>query len=165
MQLYFLRHAIAVEPSDFDEDSDSKRPLAAEGVKRMKQAAKGMKKLGLQFDDIVSSPYLRAKQTAEIAAKGILHKRAIHFSDKIVPNASFKEFTQLLKEYRDSERLLVVGHQPSIGKFLGRLIADEGAEIDFGKGSLAFADLAIVGDPYKAELKWFLRNAQLRNLA
>ena len=68
MNLYILRHGIAV-PRGTPGIKDENRPLTKEGIKKMKEIAEGMLSLGLKFDNIASSPWLRAKQTADIVAK------------------------------------------------------------------------------------------------
>ena len=78
MKLYFLRHAIAAEKSGLDKDSE--RPLTPEGIRQMKDVAQGMKKLGLVFDRVISSPFIRARQTAEVACKGVGCKSKIEFN-------------------------------------------------------------------------------------
>ena len=67
MTLYLLRHAIAVDEEDFTgEDSD--RPLTEEGRRKMEKVARGMKNLGVHFDALISSPFVRARETAEIVS-------------------------------------------------------------------------------------------------
>jgi phosphohistidine phosphatase SixA len=68
MNLFLLRHAIAVEPGALSGASDAARPLSPEGKEKMRKIARGMKALDLSFDLILSSPYVRARETAEIVA-------------------------------------------------------------------------------------------------
>ncbi len=68
MNLYILRHAIALDPSEWKK-SDSERPLSKEGIRKMKKAAKGMRRMDLHFDWILTSPFRRAYDTAQIVAK------------------------------------------------------------------------------------------------
>jgi len=68
MNLYLLRHGIAVEPGTTGFEKDSERPLTPKGQHQLRQIAAAMKKMDLRFDLILSSPFLRAKQTAEIIA-------------------------------------------------------------------------------------------------
>lgn len=66
MNLYLIRHAIAVDEGDPEYAQDSLRPLTEKGRKKMRQIARGLRALGAEFDLIVSSPYVRARETAEI---------------------------------------------------------------------------------------------------
>ncbi len=68
MNLYIVRHAIAVDEGTADFE-DSQRPLTDKGRRKMRQIAKGLRALGVEFDLILSSPYLRAQETAEILAE------------------------------------------------------------------------------------------------
>ena len=68
MNLYIIRHAIAVNEGTDGYESDSERPLTDKGRKKMREIAKGLRNLGVEFDLILSSPYVRARETAEILA-------------------------------------------------------------------------------------------------
>ena len=68
MNLYLMRHGIALPQDDPSVASDSERPLSHKGVKRMRKAAKGVRRLDIPFDALLTSPLLRARQTAEIIA-------------------------------------------------------------------------------------------------
>src|SRR4029434_10395463 len=71
MNLYLMRHGIAVAADQPGIESDSGRPLTAKGTKRMRQAARGLRRLGVSFDTVLTSPFLRARQTAEIVAESL----------------------------------------------------------------------------------------------
>src|SRR5688572_18228018 len=122
MELYFLRHAIAAERAEAGVAGDAERPLTTEGIQKMKKAAQGMKKLELRIDSIISSPYIRARHTAELAAAGLEFSKKIIFSDALTPEASFKDFLKLIKSHEPDDRLLLVGHQPTISDFVGELV-------------------------------------------
>ena len=164
MELYFLRHAAAVDPGEFPPGRDSERPLTSEGIKKMTKAAEGMSKLGLSFDEVISSPYVRARQTAEIAAKGVGFKGKIRYTDAMTPAAVLKELFRELKEQKVSSRLLLVGHQPSIGEFVSELVTGQkGLSLDYKKGALCLIELD-PGDSLHGRMMWFLTSRQLRAL-
>ena len=71
MNLYVLRHGLARERNGREYVNDDERPLTAKGVKRMTRQVKGMNALGLSMDAIITSPLVRAAQTAEIVHKGL----------------------------------------------------------------------------------------------
>lgn len=165
MELYFLRHAIAAERAEAKVKNDSERPLTAEGVQKMKEIASGMRKLGVTVDEILSSPYERARHTAELAAAGIGHAKKIRFTDALTPIADFKDFSKTLKTYDEKARLLLVGHQPTLGHFLSELIAGHDVFVDFKKGGLCLVETFEMESKLKGELKWLLTPRQLRALA
>ncbi len=76
-----MRHGIAVEPGTPGFENDSERPLIPKGERRLRSAAAAMRKMELSFDLILSSPFLRARQTAEIVAGELKWKSRIEFSD------------------------------------------------------------------------------------
>lgn len=83
MNLYIIRHAIAAEEDPSGDESQ--RALTDKGGKKMRQIAKGLRVLGVEFDMILSSPYLRAKETAEILGEVFKIKKQIVYSDNLIP--------------------------------------------------------------------------------
>lgn len=122
-----------------------------------------MKRSGLLFDKILSSPYVRARQTAEIIAQDLRFKGKIRFIDALVPGSDFKDFFKLLEEFEAEERILFVGHQPLLGEFISQLVAGhKKVAIDLKKAGLCRVDtseLGLVGEP--AELVWLLTPEQI----
>lgn len=165
MELYFLRHAIAAEPGTVPVSHDSERPLTEEGIEKMKEAVKGMQRLELSFDAIVSSPYIRASETAEIAAKGLRFKGKIAHSAALIPNAEFKEFFKLIKEFKPENKVLLVGHLPSIGEFISNLISGKNSvSMDYKKGGMCRVDMpGFIAPGVTGQLMWFLTPKQLRS--
>ncbi len=164
MEVYFLRHGIAEDLSPTRKDAD--RALTEEGVKRMKKAALGMRRLELTFDAVVSSPLVRARQTAELAIAGLGHKGTLRFSDALTPEAEFGDLLNLLSEFPENARVLVVGHQPSMADFVSRLISPKGeARIEVKKGSLTRVDLDGDGGVPRGILQWAMPSRILRALS
>ena len=162
MELYFLRHGIAADRSEGGASHDSERALTPAGIKQMKEIAKGMKRLGISFDHVLSSPYLRARQTAEIVAEGVGFKGKIALSEILTPTADFKDFVGLLKNFESDENLLLVGHQPGLGSFISGLISGtDHILIDLKKGGLCRVDTSELGMAALAELEWLLGPEQL----
>jgi len=139
MYLYFLRHGIAADRNDPQYNDDSLRPLTEKGKTKMHSEALGMQALGLKFDAILSSPYLRAKQTAEIVAqRHKIKNKEIHFTKNLLPPASI---AQLLEEantlFSKSQNILLVGHEPHLTGMISCLLkSPEGLDIDLKKGGL-----------------------------
>lgn len=150
MQLYFLRHGIAAEPDEW-RGSDFDRPLTCTGRTRMAREAKGLAKLDLSLDYIITSPLLRAKQTAQIVAE------ANKINDRLVEDArlgaSFdvELLADILVEHGRANAIMLVGHNPTMTLTIGRLVG--GARIDLKKGGLALVKLP---DPRSldGELLW-----------
>src|SRR5258705_11314975 len=88
MQLYIVRHGIAIDREDPKCPPDPERYLTEEGVEKTRQVAKGVAALGANADLLLSSPYVRAMQTAEIFAKEFhYYKKKIRRTDLLLPGA------------------------------------------------------------------------------
>lgn len=139
MNLYFLRHGLAGQHGDPKYKDDSLRPLTALGREKMHRAALGMQTLGLKFDAILSSPYLRARQTAQIVARTCKFKnKQIHLTQNLCSPPNIKK---MLSEIHDcfpkSQNVLLVGHEPYLTQTISMLLkCDKALAIDFKKGGL-----------------------------
>jgi phosphohistidine phosphatase len=138
MNLYLLRHGIAVDPSVPDFAKDAERPLTPKGKRRLRQSAEAMGAMKITFDVILSSPYVRAKQTAEIVAKALKRRKQLKFSDDLTPGGNPKSLIQSLNDLRPRPKnILLVGHEPYLSRLIALLTAgNTSMEIDFKKGSL-----------------------------
>lgn len=138
MNLYLLRHGIAVDPSAPDFAKDAERPLTPKGKRRLLQIAKAMGVLKIAPDVIFSSPYVRAKQTAEIVAKSLKRRKKLKFTDELTPGGNPKSLIQQLNELHPKPKnILLVGHEPYLSKLIALLTAgNTGMAIDLKKGGL-----------------------------
>jgi phosphohistidine phosphatase len=138
MNLYLLRHGIAVDPSVPDFAKDAERPLTPKGKRRLRQIAEAMGALKISFDLILSSPYVRAKQTAEIVAKVLKRRKKLKFTDELMPGGNPKSLIQQLNDLHPKPKsILLVGHEPYLSKLIALLTAgNTNMEIDLKKGSL-----------------------------
>jgi len=138
MNLYLLRHGIAVDPSKSGGGRDAERPLLPKGRRRLRQIARAMGALKIRFDLILSSPYVRARQTAEIVAKSLKRRKQLKFSDELIPGGNPKLLIQQLNDLQPGpENVLLVGHEPYLSKLIALLASgNTGMAIDLKKGSL-----------------------------
>ena len=138
MNLYFLRHGIAVDPSAQGFAKDAERPLMPKGRRCLRQIAEAMGALKISFDVVLSSPYVRAKQTAEIVVKTLKRRKKLRFSDELTPGGNPKSLIQQLNDLRPKPKnILLVGHEPYLSKLIALLTAgNTNMEIDLKKGSL-----------------------------
>ena len=131
MDLWLLRHAAAEDRAKSGGDAD--RALTPEGLARAEAVARGLAKLEPGIARIVSSPYVRARQTAEAAAKA-LGIRKIFESRALEPERDPEDILEEVGE--SSGGVLLVGHQPHLGALLGRLVAGE-ADMPMKKAAIA----------------------------
>lgn len=167
MDLYILRHAIAVERFDWS-DSDDSRPLSAYGIAKMKQNATGLTRLLPKIDLILTSPYVRARQTAEIVCKiyGFKISDKVVETDSLTPDSSFEDLFKEFSNYKSDNRVMVVGHQPHLGDLISYLTS-EGAvrNVPLKKGGVACIELEREDPRHTGMLHWLLTPKQLRQLA
>lgn len=152
MRCYFLRHGIAVDPEGWQGD-DFDRPLTPEGKDRMAREAKTIAALSLDLDAIVTSPLLRAQQTAAIVADKMKMRNRLTEDERLGTGFNSSALKGVLDDHPNAAALLLVGHEPSMSGTIGLLVG--GARIDFKKGSLAcvaFDDPASLA----GELVWLI---------
>jgi phosphohistidine phosphatase len=164
MDIYLLRHAIAVERGAPGCEKDSERPLTPEGEKKMWRAAEGMKALGLSFDLILSSPYVRARQTAEIVAKVFEAEEKLIESAALTPDGDAEELIgELARHSRSLGSILLVGHEPALSSLISVLIAgDWSLSVVMKKGGLCLLTADLLKHGRCATLEWLLTPRQLR---
>jgi phosphohistidine phosphatase len=138
MELYLLRHAIAVLRGAPGYDDDSKRPLTPEGERKMRRIARAMQALDVEFDLILSSPFTRARQTAEIVAGVFRAEKKLVLEDSLTVGGDLRELIHRINTaYGTLERILLIGHEPSMSELISVLIAgDTRVSIALRKGGL-----------------------------
>ena len=161
MDLFILRHAIAEERSPRWSD-DSKRPLTEEGAEKMREVAKGMKVMELEFDLILSSPYVRAKETADIVAD--VYDAKVHTSKHLESGGNAKTLIQELNsEYQSKTSVLLVGHEPDLGHLVSLLCSGkEEFSVTFKKAGLCKLSVAKLIHGKCASLEWLMTPKQIR---
>lgn len=166
LKLFIMRHGEAGDAGPEYPD-DSKRPLTLEGEKEVAKIAKGIKKLGLEFDLILSSPYSRASKAAQITAEGLGLTKKLEYTRNLEPGAVFKEFFQELQKAAEKKKcrsVLAVGHEPFLSSLIAGLIAGKthGGGIQMKKAGLA---KVTIEDFSSALLNWLMTPRQLVLLA
>jgi phosphohistidine phosphatase len=162
LELYLIRHGVAAERGEEYPD-DSKRPLTSDGIARLKKEAKALDALDITFDQILSSPLVRAKQTAEIFAD-LKGKPPVAFTDALTPAGGPAAVVQELGKHLRKARIALVGHEPNMGELAAYLIGAKVA-LPFKKGAIARIDFTVLPPKGKGELVWFLPPRMLRKLA
>ena len=149
MRLYFLRHGIADWP-DWDPARDHERPLTKDGVKKMKEQARALADLGVKLDAILSSPYTRAYQTADIVAGKLgLEVKA---EPLLAPGFNSDKLVEIVRSFADDQALLLVGHEPNFSMVIAEITG--GGRVQMKKGTLARVD---VNRELQGELVWLLQ--------
>jgi len=154
MYIYFLRHANAGMPNATDA-KDEKRHLDLRGIKHGHDVGRALAAMNVTLDVIVSSPLLRALQTAEIVAREMRHRSKVVTDAALRPGASYEEFQQLLDRHSRTEAIMVVGHNPNLSQFLNKLLpgGNGATPIELKKGSIAKVEKE---GRNPAILKWYM---------
>lgn len=164
MQLLVVRHAIAEEREDWAPRDDKLRPLTADGKKKMKEAAKGLRSLVPRVDLLATSPLTRAVQTAELLAKAY-ETRAHVTVDALAPGQRPPALASWLRTQGEHKTIAVVGHEPGLGAAVSWLAAGtERSFLELGKGGACLLELGERIEAGEAMLVWALRPSQLRAL-
>ena len=149
MKLYFLRHGIADWP-DWDPARDHERPLTKDGVKKMKEQARAVADLDLKIDAVLSSPYTRAYQTADIVAGKL--GLEVKTEPRLAPGFNRDKLAEIVASFGEDQALLLVGHEPALSMIIAELIG--GGRVQMKKGALARVD---VSRELQGELVWLLQ--------
>jgi len=167
MNLHLLRHGIAAAKDDPSFVSDGERPLTGKGIKRMRKAARGISRLDIEFNAILTSPLIRARQTAEIVADALGLDSAIEEISELAPDGSSDRLLSVLSRFTEEENILLVGHEPFLGKFAGVLVAGkENSELALPqkKGGICRIEVDALPLSQAGQLQWFITPRQLRLL-
>lgn len=166
MDLYILRHAIAKAQTGSNPGPDSQRPLTVEGVEKMRQGARGMRAMELEFDLILSSPFVRAKHTAEIVANLFELSGKLELSATLAADGNPKDLIEELKrKYAKRKSVLLVGHEPYLSRLISLLVSGSTSlPIELKKGGLCKLSVDTLVYGRCATLEWLLTPRQLRKL-
>ena len=163
LELYLIRHGVAAERGS-DYPDDSKRPLTSEGIAKLRREAKALVALGVDFDQIISSPLVRTKQTADVFAQSLPSNPPVATSDSLAPAGTPTAVFQELSKHMRKGRIALVGHEPNIGELAARLIGAR-HPIEFKKGAICRIDFEVLPPKGQGMLCWFVTPRILRKLA
>jgi len=136
LHLYLIRHAEAV-PNGDPNYADDERPLTDAGREQARRLGTTLAAHGVRFDFVISSPLTRARQTAEELLQGLgTNPPPLEFADELACGAKPRKVDRLVLKY-DGESIALVGHQPDLGEYAGRLIGSKKASVDFEKAGIA----------------------------
>jgi phosphohistidine phosphatase len=163
MNFFILRHGIAVERGTPGYAKDADRPLTLEGERKLHLIAKAMENLELRFDLILSSPYLRARQTAEVVAGALGLRKKLDFSDSLVPDGSPHQLVELLNRLKPvPESVLLVGHEPYLSGLISLFVSGkESCLVALKKGGLCKLTTESLKHGRCATLEWLLTPKQM----
>lgn len=164
IELYLVRHAVAAERGPKYPD-DRLRPLTPAGARRFASTVPGLIAMGVVVDFVLTSPLVRARETATLLAAGLKPKPALAEIEALAPGGRYQAVIEAIKTHaKQRRRLAVVGHEPDLGELAARLLGARGM-VQFKKGAVCAIDVdgATPGGP--GTLRWLLTPRALRALA
>jgi len=162
MDCLLLRHGIAVERDEW-EGPDADRPLTYRGAERVAQVAVGLKRLDVQPTHVLSSPLIRAIETAKIAHSTLRVRSAAQIVDELVPDAPPDRLLSVLRDLPPESCVLCVGHEPHLGMVASVMLAGKhSTAFPFKKAGACLIELSIPAKPGRGVLRWWLTPDQLR---
>jgi phosphohistidine phosphatase len=163
MELYLVRHGLAHPLGQKNDFADEKRTLTAQGRDRMREVARGLRKLGVRPEMILTSPLARARETAEIVADTLdVDKQMLVATAYLAPGCVFQELFAEIKEKR-VESIALVGHEPDLGELAGVIISSQdNIALPLRKGGACRLDVTETVPSFKGTLVWLMTPKQLR---
>lgn len=161
MRLYLVRHGAAADITDGPFPDDAARPLTPDGLDKTRKAARGLKAMGVGPEVLLSSPRLRALQTARIIAE-TLGGLKVQASEELEPDADPRLILKTLAALAPTEAL-VVGHLPHLDLLLATTLGVRRVVASFKKAGAAAIEWS-PGPTATGSLLWFLEPRQLRRL-
>ncbi len=154
MQVYLLRHGIAEE--DRIGKSDADRELTPEGRRKLRETFRVAAQAEIKPTLILTSPLVRAVQTAEIAAETFRYRNEMLRTKALLPGSAVEQVWDEIRVHRDENELLLVGHDPLFTSLAGYLLGAPDLQIDFKKGAILRVDFDGFGPQPRGMLRWFL---------
>lgn len=156
MKLYLVRHGIAVDRLSGNIRTDFDRPLTPEGIDETEEVAEALKRLGVKPDLLVSSPLVRARQTAEIFGKKLDCREPIQISNSLQPSGDTTDLYKDLAKTKANE-IMFFGHEPDIGELALRLIhAGNHSTLPFKKAGVCRIDVTQLPTSAPGTMKWMI---------
>ncbi len=160
MRLYLFRHATAAPHGSSAQDAS--RPLTKEGHEEALGVARGLKRLDLGITLVLTSPLVRARETAQHAAILLGTKVELRELDALQPEIEPRHTSLALRPFAGHERVLCVGHEPHLSAWIGELVSGSGMRCQMKKAGVACLEIGRVPPPTGGStLRWLMTPKQL----
>lgn len=158
MKFYILRHAEAVDHGD-PRFKETERPLTPKGIERTRLLAHALRQMEITFDVILSSPLVRAKETAEIVERGLHQPGTLKFSDHLKPGGSVDKLIEQIHTMRPvPDSIVLVGHEPCLSGLVSLLCTGgPGLIVTLKKGALCRMEIETLRAAQCAVLEWLIQ--------
>jgi phosphohistidine phosphatase len=165
-ELYLMRHGIAADLESGGSSDDARRPLTPEGKLKLRGIAKGLDRLGVSLDWIVTSPLKRAVETAEIVRDVLAPSAVMDTCEALAPGAvTSQKVISFLSQHPDRTRVILVGHEPSLSELASEWIGSgHAANLAFKKGGCCLISFDESPPKPPGLLSWWLTPRIMRRL-
>lgn len=160
MRLYLFRHATAAPHGSSAQDAD--RPLTEGGHEEAQGVSHGLKRLGIAPTVILTSSYVRARETAQHAAEVLGAGIPMKVLDALEPESAPRRMSLALKPFADQTHVLCVGHEPHLSAWIAELVSGSGMRCQMKKAGVACLEVGQVPPPSgSGTLRWLMTPKQL----
>ncbi len=164
MLLYLVRHGIAIDREDPKCPAEAERYLTEEGIKKTREVARGVAAVAEDADLFLSSPYVRAMQTAEIFASAFEYpKEKIRKTDLLLPGAQVAALFREIAKHKDAETIFCFGHAPHLDEVIAAVLGSKRDATSLKKAGVACLDLRRYSPPLGI-LAWLATPKLLKHL-
>jgi phosphohistidine phosphatase len=162
MDCVLVRHGIAVERDEWG-GSEADRPLTERGAKRVAQMAAGLSRLDVQPTHVLSSPLIRAIETAKIVHNSLRVQAAVQIVDALLPDAPPNRLLSILHDLSPESCVICIGHEPQLGMAASVFLSGRAsAAFPLKKAGACLIELSTPSKPGQGVLRWWLTPSQLR---
>ena len=158
MKLYILRHGDAGDRGDPKYQNDDERPLSPKGIRRTEALTRALRELDVTFDAILSSPLVRARETAEIVERGLRLQGHVALIEHLAPDGDVGRLVHEVNAIQPApDNVLLVGHEPDLSSLIA-LLTTGGSQLSLTlkKGGLCRMDVASLRAGQCASLEWLM---------
>lgn len=164
MNCIFFRHGIALDQGDWKK-ADADRPLSEKGIARTRKAARGLARMDIVPTHILTSPLVRARDTAQLIQEAFKDPPSITVCNELLPAVPAESLAELLCVLPVEATVICVGHEPHLGQVAGLLLVGQRVSaLRFKKAGACLIVLPETGVRDHGYLRWWLAPKQLRSL-
>lgn len=152
MKITLLRHGESIDRNNWN-GTDYDRCLTENGREEIKNIGKRISELGWNFDLILTSPYVRALETAKIIAEEIGLSSAVKISEDLACGSDYRTVLKELKSYNSNSKVLIVGHEPNLSSFISFLLSGSSdLNIEMKKAGICRLEIEFIKSDVNAKL-------------
>ncbi len=161
LELYILRHGLAGRSLE-DDTMDEERPLKKNGKTQMKEIGKALKSQKISFDTVLTSPLLRACESADIVNAYCGASEEVIVTDLLAPGASYDKLVRFLNKFKESKTVAIVGHEPFLSGFASYCLSkNKSSLMNLKKGGVLMLEVDGLIRPGRCMLSWLMEPKQI----